>query len=243
MGLNTIATIALTFFFIFQCSPVSHAWLSWNGTSQGKCVDTIASAYATTACCIFFDMVVLCMPIQQVYQLKLSKLKKIQVIAVFCVGGLATTISVYRIPTIYNFSKNMENFTHSVTPILYLSQIEIDFAIFCACMPAMRPLLRRAFPKTMATTRNQTRLRSSTYAQGTADSTNTKITMTVRHSVKELEDELGPIQAANMFDRPDPVPRPAPADDDTDNPNSVVVSNQVPACQVFKIYPQSDKQG
>jgi hypothetical protein len=86
--LNVAAMIAFGFAAVFVCSPVSFAWLQWDGEHIGHCVNNNSLAYSHAAFNVLIDFVALSLPIPQIWNLQLSMRKKLGVLLMFGVGTL-----------------------------------------------------------------------------------------------------------------------------------------------------------
>ncbi|OHE97701.1 integral membrane protein [Colletotrichum orchidophilum] len=80
------------------------------------------------------------------------------VIGVFLIGLLATVVSVIRVIQIHKLffvtpSPETDHF-HTIGPVT--SSIEVNLAIFCACIPALRPLFCRWMPRLFGGTAKKT---------------------------------------------------------------------------------------
>ncbi|CAI7673273.1 unnamed protein product [Penicillium manginii] len=146
--------LTFLFAFAFQCSPVSFNWNGWAGEHVGKCVHTNPLVVSAAAINIVLDVYVISLPIPKVLKLQASISTKIQVIFMFGVGFLITGVSIYRTIMLKLFA------TRDNAAGGYWSVIEIDVGVFCLCMPAMRSLLGRLFPKVFRSTKG-TRTSSS----------------------------------------------------------------------------------
>ncbi len=80
----------VTFFFlaIFQCSPIRHFWLHWDGEHEGTCLNISAIAWANAAFGIVLDFWMLAIPLSQLRTLNLHWKKKVGVGLMFFVGTL-----------------------------------------------------------------------------------------------------------------------------------------------------------
>ena len=72
--------ITSTALVVFQCTPVSYAWLAWDGAHQGVCRPIWIIAMTHGATTILLDVVVLLIPVPVVLKLKVDWSRKIQVI-------------------------------------------------------------------------------------------------------------------------------------------------------------------
>jgi hypothetical protein len=65
-----------------------------------------------------------------------------------------TIVSILRLRSLITFGKDSSNISWSYLEVSTWSTIEITVGIICVCMPTLRLLLVRLFPKIFATTRN-----------------------------------------------------------------------------------------
>ncbi|KAH7359712.1 hypothetical protein BKA66DRAFT_426862 [Pyrenochaeta sp. MPI-SDFR-AT-0127] len=153
---------------IFQCQPVSFYWTSWdkNPTIRGKCMNINALNWSNAAIGIVLDVWMLAIPLYEVFHLKLSLQKKISVSLMFFVGTFVTVISCVRLQSLVTFAAS-SNPTWNQADVITWSLIEIGVGIICACMPALRVILNRMFPKLLSLTMN----RSQPYYANRSDRT------------------------------------------------------------------------
>ncbi|KAK4233325.1 hypothetical protein C8A03DRAFT_38969 [Achaetomium macrosporum] len=137
----------IIFFFlaIFQCSPISYFWQSWDGEHEGKCLNINAIAWANAGISIALDLWMLAVPLAQIKTLNLHWKKKIGVGLMFCVGTFVTVVSIIRLQALVTFGKS-SNATWDNFPVSLWSTVEINVGIICTCMPTLRLLLVRLFP-------------------------------------------------------------------------------------------------
>ena len=72
---------------IFQCRPFNAAF-DVDLVSTYHCIDVQSFYWGLAASNLGLDLVVLCMPIYQVWMLKLSKGEKIMLSGIFLLGGM-----------------------------------------------------------------------------------------------------------------------------------------------------------
>lgn len=80
--------VAFVFGAIFQCTPIEHYWLRWEGLHDGQCVDINALAWSNAIISIILDAWMLAVPLWQLRALKLDLVKKLGVGLMFSVGAL-----------------------------------------------------------------------------------------------------------------------------------------------------------
>jgi hypothetical protein len=88
LTLTTMHGILFTCLYILQCSPISYTWTQWDGTGRGKCLDFDLGAAIHAITNIILDFMIFALPISQLWNLNMSRKKKIQVGSMFCVGFL-----------------------------------------------------------------------------------------------------------------------------------------------------------
>ncbi|KAM0329437.1 hypothetical protein ACHAQA_004745 [Verticillium albo-atrum] len=152
---NAIFGVLFIFIAIFQCQPISYFWTKWDGEHEGQCLDINAIAWANAAISIALDFWMLTLPLSQIRTLRLHWKKKVGVTLMFCVGTFVTVVSILRLQTLVAFAKT-HNPTWDQYEVAKWSTIEINVGIICACMPALRLILVRLFPRIIGSTRQGT---------------------------------------------------------------------------------------
>ncbi|KUJ18461.1 uncharacterized protein LY89DRAFT_569212, partial [Mollisia scopiformis] len=153
---NIFFAIAFIMTALLQCEPISYYWKKWDGEHQGICLDNNALAWSNAAINIAADIWLLGLPMTQLVTLKLHWKKKISVGMMFGVGAFVTVVSILRLHSLVLFS-NSQNPTWDYVAVGYWSTIEINVSIICSCMPSIRLLLVRSFPKMMSTTSDKSK--------------------------------------------------------------------------------------
>lgn len=77
--------ITISFLFTFICVPVQKLW---KPDIEGHCVDELGVWLANASCTIFTDIVILCLPMPQVWKLQLKTPEKLGLTLVFGLGFL-----------------------------------------------------------------------------------------------------------------------------------------------------------
>lgn len=81
----TALMICFVLVIVFQCTPISNAWVL---APQGYCIDFNAATWAYSGVNVLQDLIVIVLPVMEVYALQMSLRKKIGVIMIFVLGGL-----------------------------------------------------------------------------------------------------------------------------------------------------------
>ncbi|KAL2070037.1 hypothetical protein VTL71DRAFT_14717 [Oculimacula yallundae] len=149
--LNTIITFLFLMIGILQCAPIRFYWKRWDNEHRGSCLNINALGWSNAGISIAFDIWMLGLPMTQLRSLKLHWKKKLAVASMFSVGAFVTIVSIIRLRSLVKFSAS-QNPTWDYIDIGSWSTVEINVAIICACMPNIRLLLVRYFPRFMETT-------------------------------------------------------------------------------------------
>ncbi|KAJ5233793.1 uncharacterized protein N7469_005559 [Penicillium citrinum] len=140
-GLVISYFISCTIVSIVSCSPVPKFW---DPSLPGYCIDEVAffrwNGFANMA----LDILVLCLPYPMAWRLQTSIRQKFILTGIFLLGGFSVcVVSVLRIVS-FDFV-TLEDVTYvSVTPSTW-SSIEQSVGVICACLPTLRPLVRRLY--------------------------------------------------------------------------------------------------
>ncbi|KAL8656811.1 MAG: hypothetical protein Q9226_002549 [Calogaya cf. arnoldii] len=119
----------------FQCRPVQY---SWDKSIEGTCINAPLSFIIASALNVFTDFVLLVLPLPAVWNLHTTTSQKISLTVIFLLGSLTCVISLVR------FVELITKITMDLTWSLCIwSTAESNLGIVSACLPTMRPLLRR----------------------------------------------------------------------------------------------------
>lgn len=80
-----IWVITITFLFIFICVPVQKLWYP---QLPGRCINQVGTWIANATSTILTDLVILVLPIPQIWKLQLKKFEKVALTFTFCLGFL-----------------------------------------------------------------------------------------------------------------------------------------------------------
>ncbi|KAF2136873.1 uncharacterized protein K452DRAFT_302380 [Aplosporella prunicola CBS 121167] len=177
-GVAFVVAVAL------QCNPINLSWKRWDNESEGHCVNVNALGWASATFNIVLDIAVITLPLPQLMKLALSVRKKIHVMFMFTVGSFVTVVSMLRLKWMIQFA-NSQNVTWDYVPIGYWSTIEVHAGIICACLPAIRALLYKLFPRVMG---RGSGARSYGYGANTSGNIDTNTSIVQRVSKAETKD-------------------------------------------------------
>lgn len=77
--------VCITFLFLFICIPVEKLWYP---ELPGHCINQVGTWIANAASTIFTDLVILCLPMHQIWKLHLRRTEKIGLTVAFSLGLL-----------------------------------------------------------------------------------------------------------------------------------------------------------
>ncbi|RYN39225.1 hypothetical protein AA0112_g3980 [Alternaria arborescens] len=167
---GTIAFIVIwtISFFIpgsFPCLPLADYWTAWDKAKPTKCLNIYAVIWVHAIICIVVDIWMLSIPLYEVFHLQMTLTKKFSVALMFFVGTFTTIVSILRLRSLIAFG-GTSNVTWEQTNVVLWSVYEINVGIICACMPALRLILIRAFPTVIRTIQASTQRSSKNHHGG-----------------------------------------------------------------------------
>ncbi|OAA70655.1 Extracellular membrane protein, CFEM domain protein [Cordyceps fumosorosea ARSEF 2679] len=136
---------------IFQCTPIHYWWTQYESPGHGHCININALGWSNAVISVVIDMLMIVVPLSQITKLKLHWRKKVGVFIMFLTGTFVTVVSVLRLRSLVSFA-NSNNPTWDQWEIAYWSTIEVNIGMICTCLPSLRLLLLRLFPKIVGNT-------------------------------------------------------------------------------------------
>ncbi|UQC85215.1 CFEM domain-containing protein [Colletotrichum lupini] len=143
---NAVNTFVFLMVGIFQCTPIHYYWTRWDGEQQGTCININAVPWANAIISILLDLWMLYLPLSRIRTLNLHWWKKLAVTLMFCVGTFVTIVSILRLQSLVRFASSL-NPTWDQFDIAFWACLEVPTGIICCCLPAIRLILIKAFPK------------------------------------------------------------------------------------------------
>ncbi|OCL10124.1 hypothetical protein AOQ84DRAFT_289897, partial [Glonium stellatum] len=129
---------------VFECMPVSYFWDKT--IESGHCMNQYAVWFTNAAVNIITDFAIMIFPIPVLRSLTLPLKQKRALILVFTLGGFVCIVSTLRLQSLVAISNSTDP-TFDNPPAATWSSIETNVGLICACLPALRPLLSRLFPR------------------------------------------------------------------------------------------------
>ncbi|KAF0325060.1 CFEM domain-containing protein [Colletotrichum asianum] len=140
-GLNLLVGLSFIILCFCECQPINFFWNGWDGEHEGTCLDLNRVGLSHVALNITLDIVMLILPITQLYKLQMDRKKKLGVMAMFLVGIFLTIVSILRIKTLTAFATSLNTTADSVAVILW-AYVELGVGVVVACLPNVRQLLK-----------------------------------------------------------------------------------------------------
>ncbi|KAI8293070.1 hypothetical protein K4K56_005308 [Colletotrichum sp. SAR 10_98] len=165
-----LLTHGLMFLFLvmFQCLPIESIW---DRRIEGRCLNYAALGYGGAAVSIFEDLILFIMPIPELMKLQLCRKKKLALVFMFGVASFACIASMIRLKYMVSYANTYDATWDNVDIVLW-SSIELNAAIICGSLPALRPLFKKipGILSTVKTTVQSGYHRKSRDPSGTAKS-------------------------------------------------------------------------
>ncbi|KAG6361656.1 hypothetical protein INS49_009883 [Diaporthe citri] len=142
--INICLMISTFLVVIFQTIPIAAYWDKTLPVQRS--IDAASFGMSTFIMTIVTDVLVLAIPIWAFIGMKVSLATRIGVIMIFLTSGFVTIIGILRVIAFSHFFWTPGyDFANTWGPSY--SAIEINLAITAACVPALRPSLRKWFPQ------------------------------------------------------------------------------------------------
>ncbi|KAG9230254.1 hypothetical protein BJ875DRAFT_520703 [Amylocarpus encephaloides] len=183
-GALTIAFYtACVFYRIFACTPREKIW---NTRIVGKCINQEAAILNSAVFNTAFDFLVLFIPMQSIWVLRMSTRKKIGVSMIFAVGFIACVFSIMRTIASIPILKS-KDLTWNLIPVGAWCDAEIAAGIVCCCLPVC-PQFYRSNISPLVTSLKSLRSRRGSYMR---DSENPELPPSDRRWSEPDKDKIG----------------------------------------------------
>ncbi|KAI0885714.1 MFS general substrate transporter [Annulohypoxylon maeteangense] len=154
-----LAGVVLTFINLFQCRPVAAAYDTV--TEPAYCIPLLTQFLCSAPVNVLTDLAILALPLPVLTSMRLPRRQKIILIFTFALGIFVTVVDVVRIyyleQAITMTSTEIESekgpiighspeFAWNASLSFMWSSLEVNVGIVCACIPTLKPLIRRILP-------------------------------------------------------------------------------------------------
>ncbi|KAM7220314.1 hypothetical protein V8F06_004280 [Rhypophila decipiens] len=149
------ATVALPV-CIFQCRPIEEAWdfkSSSSSSSGGTCISAFPLYFGATGLPnVAIDLVLLCLPMYEVWKLQIPRAQKVAIVSTFLLGAVVIVADVFKLVVlveIYDGYENQDDQRRAVSSLgtdrfqdlIIWIVTEHALSIICANIPSLRPVL------------------------------------------------------------------------------------------------------
>ncbi|PMD44761.1 MFS general substrate transporter [Hyaloscypha variabilis F] len=156
LAIVNIAGVVLTFLNAFQCSPVKAAYDITQTNSNSTCISIVTLYLCSAPVNIITDLAILVLPIPVLTGMRLPQRQKTVLVVTFALGIFVTIVDVVRIYYLQQAADNAAiaqtrlgggtDFAYNASIALMWSAVEVNVGIICACIPTLKPLIKRILP-------------------------------------------------------------------------------------------------
>ncbi|XWW98940.1 hypothetical protein V2A60_006944 [Cordyceps javanica] len=163
------AVFGLTFMLlsVFQCTPIDFYWLRYIQPINGHCQRINLLGWIHGGVSVAIDVWMIGIPLHQIRKLELHWKKKVGAAIMFLTGTFVTIVSALRLRSLVYFANSI-NPTWDELPVALWATIEINVGLMCACLPTLRLILVRMWPRVFGST-----IRSASERSAVSHITNT----------------------------------------------------------------------
>ncbi|OQE44232.1 hypothetical protein PENCOP_c002G07565 [Penicillium coprophilum] len=132
----TVVYVAQTLIVALQCIPLAVLW----GGAEGKCMGSVTVFISTSGLTIACDLLVLLLPLNIIFSLQATLVRKLALALVLCVGVFAVVTSILRMVSMIVAIQHPKDPTWYFSVVMVWSTTEISAAIIALSLPALRAL-------------------------------------------------------------------------------------------------------
>ncbi|TID25383.1 gb [Venturia nashicola] len=127
---------------LFFCAPIRK---SWHPELAGKCLSRKKTWLSYSGANIFISTVLILLPLPGIVKLQLQRRVKVALVVIFSLGLFDIILTVLRLSSLSNLATTTD-ISWALQPVGIWTNLESTVAVICASLPALRPLIARAFP-------------------------------------------------------------------------------------------------
>jgi hypothetical protein len=132
---------------------------------------------------ILTDLLVAFLPVRVIWTLQIAMRQKIALLGILTIGWFVCVVSILRLHALIVLVAHPDDNTYYSAPTAYWSAIEMNLAIVCASLPALKPLVVKIVPG-FSSSHNASRA----YGNGTGTGGSTK-QIGVKSTARRIDDE------------------------------------------------------
>lgn len=92
------------------------------------------------------DLLIAVLPVRTIWALQIPKQQKIALVSILTIGWFVCVVSILRLHSLIMLAAHPDDFTWYGAATAYWSSIEMNLAIVCASLPALKPLIVKLIP-------------------------------------------------------------------------------------------------
>jgi fucose permease len=198
LAIVNVAGVVLTFLNAFQCSPVSAAYDPLQNNSNSTCISIVTLYLCSAPVNIITDLAILVLPIPVLTGMRLPQRQKTVLVVTFALGIFVTIVDVVRIYYLQQAADDQViahgrlgsgiDFAYNASIALMWSSVEVNVGIICACIPTLKPLIKRILPSMIT---DRTKTSSGTDKQASFSSQVRDDSNDVPHRMESIEVPIG----------------------------------------------------
>ncbi|KAL6807467.1 putative PTH11-type G-protein coupled receptor protein [Trichoderma sp. SZMC 28013] len=147
---NVVFGVVFVITAMTQCIPLDYYWAQYyDHPPEGRCFNLNGFAWANAGLGLAVDVWMIILPLIQIKRLNLHWKKKIGVVVMFILGTFVSIISLLRLKSVIFFAE-LINPTWDQENVAWWSTMEVNIGIICTCLPTVRLILQRMFPKILS---------------------------------------------------------------------------------------------
>ncbi|OBT67225.1 hypothetical protein VE03_02621 [Pseudogymnoascus sp. 23342-1-I1] len=201
--------LVFTLLNIFQCRPVSKTFNVHNDPAE--CIPIITLYLTSTPITIVTDVIILVLPIPLLTGMHLPRRQKNILVFTFALGIFVMIVDVIRVYFLQQAMTDVSSSTTSPTSTIGLGDekdfafivsyslmwtaVEVNIGIVCACIPTLKPIVKRILPILLEPTRRHSshETRVTSVAKAATDDSNPSPESTLPGKVPPANVATGPI--------------------------------------------------
>ncbi|KAK5056722.1 hypothetical protein LTR84_012254 [Exophiala bonariae] len=128
---------------IWQCDPIEKAWRK---TLPGQCIKIGILWYVNSVFTLVADVLLIVLPLNQIWQLKLPLSQKIGLVFVFSLGIFVMACTIIRCVALGPTVSQTDSVYYQAKSNSW-TFLEVDVSIICAALPILKAPLSKLFPR------------------------------------------------------------------------------------------------
>jgi hypothetical protein len=137
---------------------------------------------------IFTDLLVALLPVRVIWTLQIALRQKVALLAILTIGWFVCVVSILRLHALIGLLTHVDDNTYYSAPAAYWSSIEMNLAIVCASLPALKPLVSKIVPG-FSSTRESSGRYGNGHSNGTLGGSKHRSTLGVRSTAERTDEE------------------------------------------------------